>query len=152
MITNNRPTIISRYSTWILAWPNVSSAVTLVSNWSDTDRSLSVARAAGSHHIGVAGGAKSWHGRTSTSVTRCFVPCLGTGGWRRRNRRSILRGSRRMKIDENMKLSSMRSLRAFALMWSYARVFHHALWLIDFVDWNCISRTIRYCIRIFGHV
>jgi len=50
-VTNTRPTIISSY-TWMLDWPNASSLlVTLAGNGSDTDRFLSVARAAGSHHI-----------------------------------------------------------------------------------------------------
>ena len=35
----------------MIAWPNASSRVTLASNGSDSDRYLSVARFAGSHHI-----------------------------------------------------------------------------------------------------
>ena len=82
MVTIMRPTIILSY-TWMHIWLSASSCDTHANCGSDTDRSLSVARAAGSHHI-VAGNTNSWRERKSAFVTRCFVPCLGTGAWRRR--------------------------------------------------------------------
>jgi hypothetical protein len=45
MVTNMRHIAISSY-TWMLAWPNASSVVTLASNGSDMGLFLSVARAA----------------------------------------------------------------------------------------------------------
>ena len=75
---------------------------------------LSVARAAGSHHI-AEGSTKSSHGRKSVFLIGCSVPCLDIGGWRRRNRRSI-RNLVRMKIAVNVQGSSRRSLREFAVM------------------------------------
>ena len=111
-VTNNRHIVIWSY-TWMLVWPNASSVVTLASNGSDTGLSLSAARTAGSHYI-VAGSTKSWHGRTRAFVIRYFVR-------QRRNIRSIK--CLRMRIDVNVKGSSMRSLRAFALL--RRRVFHN---------------------------
>ena len=47
---------------------------------------------------------------------RCFVPCLGIGGWRRREKREGRVMGKGMRIVLNMKGSTRRFFRAFALM------------------------------------